>query len=55
MSAYEGVKTQLGLKELLAFPVDHVAYSTGCRLVGEAGWKLVFSGKRGVGVVRGRA
>ena len=50
IAAYEAVKAQLGLKELLPFPVDHVAYSTGCKLVGEAGWKLVFSGRAGWGL-----
>jgi ribonuclease Z len=49
LAAYEVVKAAAGLSQLLPFPVQHVAHSTGLVVQGDAGWKVVFSGARARG------
>eukprot|EP00775_Hariotina_reticulata_P010147 gene10147-10305_t len=44
LHAFEAVKAAAGLRTLEAFPVQHIAHSTGLKLEGQDGWKVVFSG-----------
>jgi ribonuclease Z len=45
LAAYEAVKEAAGLRTLQAFPVQHVSHSSGLKLEGVDGWKVVFSGE----------
>ena len=44
LQRYRQVLSQLQLRALAPFPVQHVGRAYGIRVEGEAGWKLIFSG-----------